>query len=255
MPNPISYLHPFKAGDLLTLLPGIKHVYDTTGSKGKIYQRIGMPAYFDGDDEQCMTLNTFNALKPLVEYQDYVESFDVWNGEKVDVDTTPSRDSRVVPLPNGSIHHWVWFIVPEMQCDLFIPWIDVEPQHSFEGCIVINRTARYRNPYVTYFFLKDYESKLVFVGTSDEHIAFCNEFKLKMPMLSGNFLTAARAIKDSKFFLGNQSACWHIADGMKHPRLLECSTTYPNTYPTGNNGYVFLHQKTLELQFRKLAEQ
>lgn len=262
--KPITYLHPFKAGDLIALLPGIKHLYETTGSKAIIYQRLGMPLYLHMEPEaknnwsagQCMGLKTFEALKPLIEYQDYVHSFKVWEGEKVDIDVSLSRDSLIVNAPYGSIHHWPWALIPEMQCNLFVPWIDVDGLEDsfFNDKIVINRTSRYRNPYITYFFLKNYADQLIFVGLEEERDSFCSDFKLNIPWVAPfNFLELAKIIKSARLFMGNQSVLWHISDSMKSPRILEACADYPNTFPTGSNGYFFLHQKALETLFEKLA--
>lgn len=260
--KPTTYLHPFKAGDLLTLLPGIKHLYETSGEKAIIYQRLGMPLYLHATEKndslsgQCMGLKMFNALKPLIESQDYIHSFRVWEGEQVDIDVSLSRDSMVVNIPYGSIHHWPWALIPEMQCNLFIPWIHVdELQDSFfQDKIIINRTFRYKNPYITYFFLSKYQDNLIFVGMEEERNKFCEEFKLNIPwVVPDNMLELAKIIKSSKLFLGNQSLCWHIADSIKVPRILEACTDFPNTFPTGSEGYFFLHQKSLEVLFEKLA--
>src|ERR1700690_770259 len=109
----VSYLHPFKAGDLISTLPGIKHIYDTTGVPAVIYQRLGMREYFDFPG-QCMGLQMFKMLEPLLKSQEYILDFRVWEGERVDCDTTPSRDSMVLNLPNEILPHWVWAGIPEL---------------------------------------------------------------------------------------------------------------------------------------------
>lgn len=253
----IKFLNPFKIGDLLSLLPGIKHLYEETGNRAIVYQRIGMAAYHDNSEEITMSIRAFKNLKPLIEAQGYIESYIPWNGEKVDIDFTNSRDSSIINIPYGSIHFWQWFLSPEMQCDLYIPWIEADehPGSGYRDKIIISRTARYTNPYISYFFLKEYQDKILFSGTEDEHEEFNKKFNLDLTLLKAqNFLELAQIIKAAKFTLANQNPVWHLADAQKTLRLLECSTTYPNTFPTGRNGYVFMHQESLEFQFKKMAQ-
>lgn len=120
--------------------------------------------------------------------------------------------------------------------------------------IIINRTARYQNPYINFFFLQSWQDKLVFSGTRTEYDSFCKEWNLPyVPYLVVNdFLELAQALHTCKVFIGNQSMCWHIADAMKVPRILEVCSSYPNTFPTGANGHSFITQQALEYQFNKL---
>jgi ADP-heptose:LPS heptosyltransferase len=120
--------------------------------------------------------------------------------------------------------------------------------------IIINRTQRYNNPYINYFFLKNYENDLVFIGTKKEGELFNKQYELNIEIVEeSDFLRVSKLIESCRFFIGNQSICWHIADALKVPRLLEVCSQFPNTFPTGKDGYVFLHQQSLELLFDKLA--
>jgi hypothetical protein len=262
----LKFGHYYNSGDLLTCLPGFRSMFLKKGIKTKIYQKIGMPVYYFDNAEHpvlnkdgvntSMNMEMFEMLKPLIEYQSYIEGFEVWEGEEVDFNSLLTRDSRLIPIPNSDLHFWMFFVFPQLSCDLSEAWIELPPNGNvfndivISGSIIVNRTQRYTNPYINYFFLKDYQDKIIFAGTEKEHKRFKEDWKLEIPrLIVKDFLELAQAIKCCRFFMGNQSFNFHVADSLKQKRILEVCASFPNTLPTGKNGHAFLHQKSLELYF------
>ncbi len=270
--------HSFNSGDLIVLLSGLKHLYKKTGKKSIVYQNLDLPAYFYDEKNNiindihpvkdlqnnivCMNRGMWDMLKPLLESQDYIEKFEIWEGQEVDYDIDLIRDSKVIPMPAGLLHHYSWTIYPEMSCDLSEKWLNCYPlgeaettkgKISVSDKIIINRTERYQNVYISYYFLKNFQHKIIFAGTEGEHEKFCSTWKLDTPrLIVKDFYELARVINSSAGFLGNQSFCWHLADAQKVPRILELCPQFPNTFPTGANGHAFYRQKSLEYYFDKL---
>jgi hypothetical protein len=121
--------------------------------------------------------------------------------------------------------------------------------------IIINFTQRYRNHLINYFFLKEHQDKLVFAGLENERNLFCRTWDLDIPRLDvDDFYQLAAWIKGCKFFLGNQSFCFQLAEAMKVNRILELFPMMPNVIPVGNGGYDFYHQGSLDYYFNKLAK-
>lgn len=263
----IRVKHSFNAGDLITILPGMQNLYKTKGIKFIIYQRLGLKAYYyegatspivnDDNEMVCMNEDMFQRLHPLIALQEYIESFEIWAGQEYDWDIDLSRDSKWIPMPSGHIHHWAWALCPELSCDLSVKWVHVEPELTIcADKIIVNRTHRYNNPYITYFFLKEHQDKIAFAGTKDEHEKFCSDFNLNIPLiLTHNFLVLAQHIQSCKGFIGCQSFLWHLADAMKVLRILELCPVFPNTFPTGSGGHGFYHQKSLEFYFKQLLDE
>lgn len=266
----ITFKHSFNAGDLITVLPGIKHICDKNRTKAIVYQRLNLPSDYGHSDphpivhagrQVCMNLEIFRMIKPLIESQDYIERFEVWEGQDVQFDYDKTRHNSQMPLPGGSIHKWPSLIYPQLECDLCAPWLLDEYAYHRKAIdkdqpICINMTQRYRNPYISYFFLKEYSNECLFLGTPDEWALFNEQWGLKIPYRSvADFLDLANVIMHCRLFIGNQSLCWHIADAMKVPRILEVCTQYPNTFPTGKNGYSFITQEALEFRFHKLLNE
>ena len=210
----------------------------------------------DNEGQQvCMNMDMFLRLKPLIEYQDYIESFEVFAGQEIDFNIDLTRDSRMIPMPAGLIHHYAFSIFPEMSCDLSKAWIEVpnNDNETINKKVIINRTQRYTNAYINYYFLSHLQEDLIFLGTKNEYELFLNTYNLSIPlMVSDDFLELASEMKNTKGGLYNQSFLWHLADAMKLNRILELCVQFPNTFPTGANGYAFYHQSSLEYFTNKL---
>ena len=265
--NLLSIKHSYAGGDLISILPGLRHIYKETGKKWVIYQRIdfelfyyeGMiPATVDAEGKAVsMNKKHFEMLKPLLLFQDYIEDFKEWKGEKCDIDMDKSRDLRTIPIPYSPLPFWAFFIAPELQCDISKAWINVScdtvSKLNISDKILINRTQRYTNPNIHYYFLKQYEKYLMFTGTKTEHEIFCKQWDLNIPYLEVNdFLELAKCIKSCRFFIGNQSCPFHIAEAIKKHRILEVSPAFPNTFPNGKGGYAAVYVEAMELYVHKL---
>lgn len=271
----VRFKHARNSGDLIGAMPGMQQIYHDTGKKSVIYQQLGLIAYYyenaqhplknENGHHVCMNEKQWSMLVPLLEAQEYIDHCEVFTGQTFDIDLDKVMHDKHIPMPAGDLHFWTFFIVPEMACDLSKTWINPIISvasfgiyhEQYKDNILINRTQRYQNPHITYFFLKQYESNLLFAGTGDERDLFCKQWQLPhVPLLKvENFSDLAQVIQCCKFGIFNQSMCWHIADAMKTPRILEYCPQFPNTHPTGANGYAFIHQQALELYTHKLFNQ
>lgn len=261
----VKYLHAVNSGDLISSLSGMKNVYATTGKKAQIFQRIGMrgeyyagakhPLKNDEGEQVTMTLAQWNRLTPLLESQEYIESCHVWEGQEVDINLNKSREGDFTTMPFGMIQKYNWYCFPALACDLSKKWLDV-PSGTYEHLkekVIVNRTERYTNELITYYFLKKYEDRLIFSGMPHERELFCKQFKLDIPYLEvDNFYQLAQALNSCKFTLCNQSMVFNICEGLKSPRLLETFRPASNCIPIGENAYDFLHQGALEFYFQRM---
>lgn len=263
----ISYKHTANSGDLVASLPGLKHIYDTKGLKAIIYQRLNVPAnYYEGAKhpvktsegvQVCMNEKQWGLLKPLLESQEYIERCEVWEGQNVDINLDKIREGDYSTLGYGSIARWQFYTHPYLACDLSKSWINA-PRGEFslvKDKVILNFTSRYRNPLITYYFLKEWEDKLIFSGTREEHENFCKENKLNIPYLEvENFLELTQCLMACKFVLCNQSMIWNICDAIKKLRILEVCRSASNCIPNGADGYDFLQQGALELYFKQFIK-
>lgn len=268
--NHIRILHCVNPGDLIAAMGALKKYHEVTGRKVIVCQSIDtLASYYQGavhptvnerNENVCCNMPMWEMLRPLIESQEYIHAFEVYHGQKIDIDFNVIRGKTFVNLPNGAIQNWVTLAFPDLAFDLSKPWIKLNgecPEHiksQISRKIIINFTERYRNAIADYFFLKKYCPDLVFAGTEKEHFLFCSRWNLDIPRLEVNdFLDLAYAIKECRFFLGNQSLNWNIADAIKKPRILEiCQYAQNCIHGVGEDSYGFFHQVGLEYYFLKL---
>jgi len=265
-----QFRHSVNIGDLVAAMGAIKKYYELTKRKAIILQTIGFQAqYYQGAEHPIVdesgknvTVNqqVFDMVKPLIESQEYVHSMERYNGQRIDVDFDVIRGKTFVNLPHGPITGWIPIAFPDLGFDASQPWIklnDAECPPEIKGQVVgkvlLNFTARYRAK-VDYYFLKNYAPDLIFTGTEKEHWEFCNQWQLNIPKLKiNNFLDVAYAIKEARFFMGNQSMAWGISQAIGKPRLLEMCNFADNCFPgIGEESYGYFYQLGAEHNFREL---
>lgn len=262
--------HAVNLGDLISCMGAFKKYHEITKRKIKVLQQKNMPAaYYQGATHPTLDANgtmvtmndfTFDMVKPLIESQEYIHSFEEYIGQKVDLDFNVIRGKTFVNMPQGAIQNWIPFAFPDLAFDLSEPWIILKgkcPAHikkQVQGKVILNFTERYRNGIIDYFFFKKYMPDLIFAGTEREHWAFCNQWQLSIPRLEVNsFLESAYALKEARFLFANQSMLWNTAEAMKTPRVLEvCQYAQNCINGVGKDSYGFFHQTGAEYYFRLL---
>lgn len=215
--NPINILISGKMGDFIHCMYVPYHLWKTRGIKSNIYISNNAENFEHGLEK------TFQELRPIVLIQDYIENFEIWNGQNIHFFTPLFRDSRFV-FKN------CW---KEMLCRIFFNnekpldggWMSFDSQEKFNGTLVINRknkiqfTSTIKNHYsleISKF------SKAIFAGDQGQFDQFelnnlCEYFSPKS--LNDWF----SIISKGSFFLGNQSGPAAIASALDRPRLVELS--------------------------------
>lgn len=263
----IRYKTSSPSGDLISFLAGIKQMWADTGKKAIIYHRLNMiggsyegsihPYQNEDKHALCFTQYAFDMMRPLLLSQNYIEDYIVFTGQEHDFDLDMVRMETFTNQPRGSLNRWFMYVFPQMATDLSSIWLTIERgvSNPYKDKIVINFTERHRNTFINYFFLKEYQEQIVFAGLQKERDSFCKEFGLDIPLLQvDNFYELAKTISGCKFFLGNQSFCYQLAEATKTPRILELFPIMPNIIPIGNNCYDFYHQTAVEYYFKKLIK-
>ena len=215
-------------GDVIFLCPCMKLIAEQSGSPVILYCRDGLRPW-----------DPFTAkipiLAPLLESQDYIEAILPWNGETVDYDTCFWRDMGYpYGVTLGDLQaQWL-----RINPDFSHPWLKISKETPLETIdkIVINRSARYHNPFFPWKELvTTFAREMLFIGLRSEHEAFEKEFGRVEYLPTETLLEAAQAIAGSELFIGNQSSCGAIAEGLKHNSIQETSLSTPDCiYPRAN---------------------
>lgn len=124
------------------------------------------------------------------------------------------------------------------------PWITgVTPKRLTP--VVVNRTHRYHNPHFPWRqVLQKYNGWVTFIGTHQEYIDFEKQFGKGVCLCfyeCDDLLEAAQVIAGSELFIGNQSCCYAIAEGMKHRTIQETDPRCPDCiYERDNAQYALV---------------
>ena len=250
----INVVHSGNIGDIIYALPTLKRMHELCGLQIKLYLGLGktipMPAYRNHPLGN-VTLNQqmANLLLPLIREQGYLNSCDIYKDEKIDIDLDVFR-TLTIPTNSGNLAHWYSYITG-VSPQLFKSWLTVTPDKSYANTIIISRSMRYRNPVVNFSFLARYQN-LIFLGIQEEY----EDLALQVPRLKwvkvANFKQMAEAIAGCKFFIGNQSFAFALAEGLKVPRVLETYYHVPNVIPEGEGGHDFYFQNHFEALVQEL---
>lgn len=109
------------------------------------------------------------------------------------------------------------------------PWITLKEEPEKHNSVVVNRTKRYNNNRFPWKEIVDYYSgRMTFVGLPHEHAQFQMEFGTVGYRPTATLKEVAQIIKGSQLFIGNQSCCFALAEGMKHPSIQETSLHIPD---------------------------
>jgi hypothetical protein len=244
----INVNHSGNAGDIIYALPTLKKIHEASNLPVNLYLKLNQPLNSSGFTSHPLGNVMLNAkmvemLMPLINLQPYINSCNIYTDQKIHVDLDFFR-SGVIPLDRANIARWCGYITGATP-ELYNRWLTVQPDTSYADTVVLARSERYRNNSIDFSFLNKY-SNIVFIGVSSEY----NDIKKSIPGIQrvevNDFLELARIIAGCKFFIGNQSFPFSIAEALKKPRILEAYYYMINVVPEGENGYDFFFQEHFE---------
>ena len=240
----ITFLHSGHLGDLVYALPVIKelskdhecHFYIQANKKIPV-EYFKHPAGGVFIDDRMLKL-----FLPLMKEQKFIYNVEKYNNQEIDINFDIFRTLPVNIHFNSP--RW-YFHIAGIQVDLADPYLFVEPHQEVKNKIVIHRTFRHRNQFINYKFLEKYKD-LIFIGTKDEYEDLKQDVKNLEIYDCKDYLDMARVIKSCKFFIGNQSIAYPIAEALKVPRILEAEPNFPVVQPIGKNSFDFYYQPHFE---------
>jgi hypothetical protein len=237
-----KFKHSGQSGDLIFSLSSIKSynepssLYVNLGMKANLYPGAKNPL---GD--VLMNNKMFEFMEPLLSYQDYLSNVSIFNGQSIDVDLDQFRTLPLSPAMGSLIKRYFLFV--HNFIDLTEPWITCgEKIDSLSDKILVCRSERYRNPNINYAFLNTLDN-VVFCGLDDEWEDFRKWVRKSERIVANNALELANYINSCKFFIGNQSMPYAIAEALKVNRLLEVNLFAYNNISAGGKCNEFLNQE------------
>lgn len=229
--------HSGDVGDIIYFMPVLKSYADTVG-KVTLFLDPNQAKETGMLTRQSMNFVNAAPLRPLLGSQDYIGSVMPYTGQEVEVDGDSWRRTMLRMLKNPETfeaskkitlcawqrnRHGVGYEYEDNR------WIDNIEPHRQSPQIVINRSARYHNDRFPWSLIADkWHDMIEFVGLRSEWEDFCSKFGHVRYRPTETFLDVARLIKGSRLFIGNQSACYAVAEGMKHNAVIEVFPQMPN---------------------------
>ena len=245
----ITFKHSGNAGDLIYALPTMKAL--SNGLPAQIFLRLNEPINGWSEKEHPLgksglTEGMVQLLRPLLESQSWISSVQPHANEKVDYDMDTFRKIPLIRAGQGHIAHWYFWLFP-VSADISKPWLKLPPLEPKSSRIILARSVRYLNRNLDYRVLNRF-GEIDFVGTRSEF----TEMQKVVPKLHfrecSNFLEMASMIQSSRFFVGNQSLPFALAEALKVRRILEISPKCPDVVPCGNQaGMAMFHPVFEEL--------
>jgi hypothetical protein len=254
--NPeININHSGNAGDIIYALATLKRIHELTGVNINLYLKISQPRAMPKHMSHPLGTVMLNQkmvdlLAPLVLSQNYINGCETYNGQQIHIDLDFFR-SKLIPVDRGNIARWCGYLTG-VTPQLWKNWLTIEPNKTYANTIVLARSERYRNTSINYAFLQKYND-VIFIGVASEF----EDMRQSIPNLKwvqvDDFLKLAQIIAGCKFFIGNQSFPFSIAEGLKVPRILELYYEIANVIPEGENAYDFFFQEHFESLVNELS--
>ena len=248
----LSFLHSGHCGDIVCSLPALKELSKTHKCNLFVQSNKPMPVsyYKHPAGNVYISDRMLDIFIPLLKKQDFLHKVEKYKSQKIDINL---NIFRVLPV-NIIFDQARWFFhVTGVQVDLTEKYLNITDHETIKNKIIIHRSFRYRNYFINYNFLNSYKN-LLFIGTKNEYEDLKKEIKNLEFYDCKDFLDMAKIIKSSKFFIGNSSIGYNLAEGLKVPRLLEACPNFPVVRPHGKNAYDFYYQIHFEKFFKILNE-
>lgn len=244
--------HGGHSGDIVYSIPFAKYLSDIHNLKLTYHVISNRPATFPegfthpNGTAFNMNIHSFNFIKPLLSSIKFINNVEFTPLEELPKGVLTLDYFREIPAINqgsGNMQTWArkFFGININTED---PWILLSAKH--QNIVVCAFSRRYRNIHIKYEFLDNYSS--VFIGLDDEfdHFRKVNNLKKLTHAKINNALEMASLIKSSRFFLGNQSFAFSIAESLKVKRALEVCEICPNVIPSGRGANDFLNTYALK---------
>jgi hypothetical protein len=211
--------HSGDLGDIIYALPTVRAV---GGGVLYLYHKPGK-TWHGMDADRAASLRSLLILQPYLD--EVVFCPDGHPPAAPDHNLNGFRDHGRTGRNLADMHLATHGLGPEAR---HTPWLEVDRPVA-EAAVVFARSARCRNENFPWKRVwETYRPIAGFVGTAQEHEEFRRSIGPVPLIPTPNLLDLARVIAGSRLFIGNQSCPAAIAEGLKHPLILEVYPPLPN---------------------------
>lgn len=233
-----NYLIGGRLGDFIHSLVIPKYLYENHGFKANIYMAEIGDTFSNG------LLNTFTELSPLMNAQSYVNDFDLYDNQHIDMRLCDFRNSPHIYTTDWNNIFFKTFLNQDAPHDY--RWLEPSKHLEEKDIIYVNRSNRRPMSYATslqyekIFDLSQLQYKFI---CSD--ISQYNKFEYKDFMgieLCSTIEELVNTIASGAGFIGNQSTPFAIASALNISRSVELLNSIDNIHYKDNNKKVHYFQ-------------
>lgn len=172
-----------------------------------------------------ITKQEAQSMRPLLESQTFISKLFISDNKPKDAVDLNKYRSGIINNHGGDFRDYYYTfnnaILPRHYERKAIrpQW---NPNEKYKDKVLINISQNKNNVNLNYNLLEQFKDKLVFVGTKNEYINFCQKYFAIQDFISSeeNLLQIAKYFSGSKGLVSNQSTLFAIAELMKIPRIL-----------------------------------
>jgi hypothetical protein len=164
-------------------------------------------------------VGSFNNLKPLVDRQKYIKTFDFYNDQIIDINLTDFRYNK-----NINNLGWTDLLIDTHRIKKLdtLSWLETDINEDFKNNVIIHRSLKYSDTSFPWKRIIDkYNNDIIFVSTDEyEYNSFIYNKNIKFLKVN-NIYDLSVIINSCKLFVGNQSMPFAIASSLNKNRILE----------------------------------
>ncbi len=233
-----NYLIGGRLGDFIHSLVIPKYLYEKHGFKANIYIAEIGDTFSNG------LLNTFTELSPLINSQTYVNDFDLYDNQHIDMRLCDFRNSPYIYTTDWNNIFFKTFLNQDAPTNY--SWLEPTQKLEEKDIIYVNRSPRRAMSYATsmqyekIFDLSQLQYKFI---CSD--ISQYNKFEYKDFMdveVCPTIEELVNTISSGAGFIGNQSTPFAIASALNISRSVELLNSIDNIHYKDNNKKVHYFQ-------------
>ena len=238
----LKFKHSGHLGNLIYSLAAVKVMTEKSGEPCDFFIPSDVPNLYPPSAHHpsgtvMVSEPIFRFIEPLLTHQSYIDQVIYGPLASIARDVVDLDQFRTSGINLTAGFEPVWYRqCMAMPVPVEKPWLTVSgaPIQQPGPEIVVSRTLRYNNTRINYGLLQPFEL-VGFVGLPEEYKHFIERHALTnvRHFTVNNALEMARVMGASKLFVGSQSFCFAIAEGMKINRALEYFAPIPVVIPIG----------------------
>ena len=225
MSETISYLQGGKLGDFIHSLCVCKHNWELTGKKADLYiSNVG-------DNFEKEIEFTYNELKPILEKQNWLNSFQIYSNQEINCSLKSFRSSPMIYTTNWIEIYFKTFLNIDNPPKEY-GWIELDKDDNLKDVVLVNRNMKPMSENLTNFYndLLYQHDKCAFICFDEEQYENF-ELKDKCPLIKVNNLYEYFVkINSCKLLISNQSGPAAWATSMNVPRIVELYMVLDNIH-------------------------